>query len=372
MSRDMKKPMNGQNPTGARPIALTRRALIAAVPAAAVLGSLPRAALAQGAPLIRLQKINCFEVRSSDVERTVALYQDLFGMPVQSRHGGRVCLRIGEGPAFMAVRPLEAGETPAFTHIGYSVEGFDVTTQQAALNTLGYETIDAPALSAPGIENPMKTWVRMRGDTPELYFSDARGLIVQLSGAEYCGGTGPLGADCAAPEAADAGLFALHEINHFTVFCSDGAGANKYYQDTFGLKVQAYQGPNGQGPNGPVTGIGDGFQFVMYAGGGGPGAPAGGAPTPANIDHGCMNMHGFDVDDIIAKLEAKGFTKRPDGQRRAGPMQHYISLRMPDRGGAEGGTPELYFTDHDAIPMQLQDTTYCGGGGYLGNECLRG
>lgn len=353
-----------------KPLMLSRRTVLGTLPLLGLAGK----SFAQGAPAIRLRKINCFEIRSSDVERTVALYQELFGMPVQSRHGGRVCLRVGEGPAFMAVRAVEAGETPAFTHIGYSVEDFDLTTQQEALKALGYETIDAPALSAPGIDNPMKTWVRMRGDTPELYFSDARGLIVQLSGEEYCGGSGPLGEDCAAPEAVAAGSFELQDINHFTVFCSDGAGANKYYQDTFGLKVQAYQGPNGQGPNGPVTGIGDGFQFVMYAGGGagGPGAPAaGGAPTPANIDHGCMNMQGFDVDKIIATLEAKGFTKRPDGQRRAGPLQHYISLRMPDRGGAEGGTPELYFTDHDGIPMQLQDTSYCGGGGYLGNECMK-
>src|SRR5690606_40766421 len=65
----------------------------------------------------------------------------------------------------------------------------------------GVQTCALPILSAPGIENPMTTWVRMRDDTPELYFSDARGLIVQLSGDDYCGGTGPLGASCAAPEA---------------------------------------------------------------------------------------------------------------------------------------------------------------------------
>ncbi len=350
------------------PIALTRRALLAAVPFLGVAGKV----FAQGAPAIKLHKINNFELRASDAERTIALYQELFGMPVQSRHGGRTCLRIGEGPAFMAVRQAGAGEMPGFTHIGYSVENFDLTTQQAALKALGYETIDPPALSAPGIENPMKTWVRMRGDTPELYFSDARGLIVQLSGDEYCGGSGPLGANCPAPEPVAAGLFQLNDINHFTVFCSDGNGANEYYQKTFGLKVQAYQGPNGQGPNGPVTGIGDGYQFVMYAGGGGPGAAAGAAPTPANIDHGCMNMHGFNVEEILAKLDSKGFTARPEGQRRAGPLQHYVSLRMPDRGGAEGGTPELYFTDHDGVPMQLQDPSYCGGGGYLGSECLKG
>jgi hypothetical protein len=49
---------------------------------------------------------------------------------------------------------------------------------------------------------------------------------------------------------------------------------------------------------------------------------------------------------------------------------HYVTRRMPDRGGAPGGTPELYFTDPDGILLQLQDVSYCGGGGYLGDECL--
>jgi catechol 2,3-dioxygenase-like lactoylglutathione lyase family enzyme len=338
---------------------LSRRQLLAAMSA---MGIAP-AAFGQGAPAIRLRKINCFEVRVADVARTVAFYQDLFGMPVQARFGDRVCLRVGEGPAFMAVRRLLPGETPAITHLGYSVEDFDVSSQQAALNTLGYTTIEPPPLTAPGIANALRTWVRMRGDTPELYFADARGLIVQLSAEEYCGGSGPLGTVCGAPETAPAGMFGLHEINHFTAFVSDGAGANAYYQQTFGLAVQAYQGPNS-----PVTGIGDGHQFVMYAGGG-PGGP-GGAATPANIHHGCFNMHDFDVDAILAKLTDYGLTAR--GEQTIGPMMHYISLRQPERGGAEGGTPELYFTDPDGILMQLQDTSYCGGGGYLGNECLSG
>jgi hypothetical protein len=52
-------------------------------------------------------------------------------------------------------------------------------------------------------------------------------------------------------------------------------------------------------------------------------------------------------------------------------MRHYVTLRMPNRGGAPGGTPELYFTDPDGLLMQLQDTSYCGGGGLLGEACLK-
>jgi catechol 2,3-dioxygenase-like lactoylglutathione lyase family enzyme len=149
----------------------------------------------------------------------------------------------------------------------------------------------------------------------------------------------------------------LHEINHFTAFVNDGAEANRFYQESFDLSVQAYQGPGS-----PVTGIGDGFQFVMYAGG------RNDAPTPANIHHGCFNMHEFDVDRILAMLTDYGLRARGDAP--AGPLMHYVSLRMPARGGAEGGTPELYFTDPDGILLQLQDVSYCGGGGYLGNECV--
>jgi catechol 2,3-dioxygenase-like lactoylglutathione lyase family enzyme len=332
----------------------TRRSLMAGVPAltlAGMTGAQPAA--------IRLRKLNCFEIRVSDVAAAVDFYQGLFGMPVQSRAGGRVCLKIGEGPQFMAVRQLRDGEVPAITQLGYSVEDYQSDRIGVALESIGFDPIEPPLLSDTGLEHAMKQWVRMRGDTAERYFADARGLIVQLSDPSYCGGTGALGNECAATQAAPEGLLRLDDINHFTVFVSDGTEANHFYQQTFGLSVQSYQGPQS-----PVTGIGDGRQFVMYAGGG-----RGGPPTPANIHHGCLNMHDFDVDRVLSTLTDYGLAPRSDA-RGVGPLMHYVSLRMPERGGAEGGTPELYFTDPDGILLQLQDVSYCGGGGYFGNECL--
>ena len=52
-----------------------------------------------------------------------------------------------------------------------------------------------------------------------------------------------------------------------------------------------------------------------------------------------------------------------------GPVLSYVTMRMEDRGGDKGGTPELYFTDPDGILMQIQDVKYCGGSGYLGEVC---
>ena len=51
------------------------------------------------------------------------------------------------------------------------------------------------------------------------------------------------------------------------------------------------------------------------------------------------------------------------------PLRSYVSMRMPNRGGAKDGTAELYFTDPDGILIQLQDTSYCGGGGPMGEVC---
>lgn len=308
---------------------------------------------------IRLLKLNSFEIRVPDPSASVGFYQRLFGMPVQARPQGRICLRVGDGPQFMAIRRLDAGESPAITQIGYAVEDFELGRVLGQLERIGFQRVAAPPVSDSGLDHRMQTWIRDRGDAEELCFADDRGLIVQLSDPAYCGGGGASGDRCGQPEPVAAGPIRLSELNHFTVFVSDGQGANGFYQESFGLEVQAYQGPGS-----PVTGIGDGRQFVMYAGG------RGGAPTPANIHHGSFNIYDFDVDRVLEALTDSGLTAR--GERQTGPLMHYISLRMPERGGAEGGTPELYFTDPDGILLQLQDLSYCGGGGYLGNECLAG
>lgn len=105
----------------------------------------------------------------------------------------------------------------------------------------------------------------------------------------------------------------------------------------------------------------------MFGGGGGRG---GGAPAPrGSINHLCMSMENFNPDAVIKNLESYGIKPRGNPQGNPGPLVHYISLRMENRGGAKDGTPELYFTDPDGLLIQLQDTKYCGGSGSLGEIC---
>jgi catechol 2,3-dioxygenase-like lactoylglutathione lyase family enzyme len=307
---------------------------------------------------LRLRKLNCFELCVRDVPASVAFYQRVFGMPVQARDGDRVSLRIGAGPQHLRLRAARTGEAPAITQLGYSVEDFDVVRALATLRRRGFAEVEPPARNATGSELALHTWVSVRGETAELFFADERDLVVQLSDTDYCGGGGPAGDVCRIEDAPAPAALAIEEINHLTVFVADGTAANDFYRDLFGLAIQAHQGPQT-----PVLGIGDGYQFVMYA------SPGGATNAATSIHHGCLSLRDFEVERVLAALTEQGLTAR--GDRPLGPLMHYVTRRMPDRGGAAGGTPELYFTDPDGILLQLQDVGYCGGGGYLGDECLQ-
>lgn len=349
---------------------LTRRQLLRSIP---VLALGPRAFAQSAGPPIRVRGINHVTLSVSDVKRSVDFYQGLFGMPVISRQGMTANLQIGAGPQFLGVSPAGAN-APTINHICLGVDDFNVDRITAVLSQRGITRTDAAGNAGGGGPGggPMKMRVRMRGPeaggaregTPELYFSDPDGVLMQLQDPQYCGGGGALGNMCPPPEPSPKkGLLALRGWSHCTIFGSDGARANSFYQDLFGLRVQAYQGPAA-----PVLGVG-GVQFLMFAGGGGRGRASTGAPG-GSINHLCMSMDGFEPATVISALESYGIKPRGSAQGPPGPLVHYISMRMENRGGAKEGTPELYFTDPDGLLIQIQDAKYCGGAGVLGEVCL--
>ena len=224
----------------------------------------------------------------------------------------------------------------------------------------------------------MKVRVITHGsDAPEMFVGDPAGIVFQLHDTSYCGGSGPLGAVCQAEPSPKKGLIAVKDMSHFTVSSSSA----QFYPEVFGMPVQAMQATT------PAYGVGPGVHFLMFTGGGGgargaapagggaarrpaappPGAGRGAAPASANIDHACMSLDNFVPETVTKALTDYGL--KP-GARSDGALVTYISLRMENRGGAPvTGTPELYFTDPDGLAIQLQDTKYCGGGGYLGDVC---
>jgi catechol 2,3-dioxygenase-like lactoylglutathione lyase family enzyme len=390
---------------------LDRRTFLAALPA---LAFVPRA-FAQGAAAapFRANGLSQITLTVSDVKRSLDFYQGLFGMPIQARQGSSVLLRIGAGPRFLALRPAAAGEQPSISALGFGVQGFSVPDAMKALTDRGVTFVPVTA-TKPG---PKQALLRVRradeggsadGSTRDLFVADPSGVVFQLHDTSYCGGSGALGNVCRAAEPSPKpGLIALKDTSHFTIAASD-PNTVQFYLDLFGFQPIAYQAAT------PAWGVG-GVHFLMFIGGGGPtrgggaGAPAGGPgaappagrggdagagrggdagggrgaaaggragggraggapPRAAGIDHACVSMENFDPAAVTKLLVSYGL-KQQEGQTRT-PLATYISLRMPNRGGAEGGTPELYLTDPDGLAIQLQDVKYCGGGGVLGEICI--
>ena len=393
-------------------MAIGRRSFLATLPA---LAAAPRLfAQSSNLPRLRVNGLSQMTLTVSDVKRSVEFYQGLFGMPVQARQGSTVLLRIGNGPRFIALRQAAAGERPSISALGFGVPDFSV---DGAMKTLAAHGFSAAAANAekPG---PKQALIRTRrqneggsadGSTRDLFAADPSGVVFQLHDVSYCGGSGALGNVCGAAEAAPKrGLMALKDTSHFTIAASDPTTV-PMYMELFGFTPMVYQAAT------PAWRVGDGVHFLMFIGGGGPtraggpggaagagragggapggagaadagrgrgaapagaGAPeagrgrAGGAAAPARaagIDHACVAMENFDPAAVTKLLVSYGL-KQQDGQART-PLVTYISLRMPNRGGAEGGTPELYLTDPDGLAIQLQDVKYCGGGGFLGELC---
>jgi catechol 2,3-dioxygenase-like lactoylglutathione lyase family enzyme len=218
------------------------------------------------------------------------------------------------------------------------------------LEELGLErAIEGPSPSG----GPERARLTARDGIPEVYIGDPDGLVTQLVHPTYCGGRGMLGDTCALVEPSPVeGDLALTGISHLTVNVTDPAASNAFYQRVFGFDIQTYQAAS------PLLGVGPGSDFLMFIGAGNGGA---------RVNHACLYVDGFDVEPVQGVLESHGITPRDaDGP---GPMRHWVSMRMPNRGGAPEGTPELYFSDPDGLSIQLQDPAYCGGGGYLGGDC---
>lgn len=151
---------------------LSRRELLGALVAIAVPAPAPHQ---QPPPLIGIAtQLNHATLYVSDVARSQAFYQRLFGMPVLTRQGVGVNLRAGSG--FVGLYPGGDRGAPRIDHICLSVDEFDATR---ILPKLRAERLEAEIVR--------------RGDTEELYFSDPDGIGVQIQDTSYRGGVGRLG-----------------------------------------------------------------------------------------------------------------------------------------------------------------------------------
>jgi catechol 2,3-dioxygenase-like lactoylglutathione lyase family enzyme len=120
-----------------------------------------------------VKQLNHVTVFVESVQKSVEFYQRLFGMPVLTPQGQGINLRAGSG--FLGIYPAES-RPKGINHVCLGLEKFDADVTLRKLKNAG---VDAN--------------IRLRGDTKELYFTDANDVRVQLQDVRYRGGIGPLG-----------------------------------------------------------------------------------------------------------------------------------------------------------------------------------
>jgi catechol 2,3-dioxygenase-like lactoylglutathione lyase family enzyme len=152
---------------------MSRRELLGALALLTATASAPEPAV--GAPVGTVASFNHVSVFVPDVKKSVALYQDLFGLPILTRQDPGVNLNCGTG--FLGIYPLSANATASrIDHL-----------------CLGMPSFDADAVLKQLTDRGIKANIRLRGETKELYFTDPDGIRVQLQDVRYKGGTGVLG-----------------------------------------------------------------------------------------------------------------------------------------------------------------------------------
>lgn len=149
---------------------ISRRDLLGALTASALAAPAAGAAEPEVGTVSQLNHVTAY-VQS--VPKSVEFYQRLFGMPVLTPQEPGFNLRAGAG--FLGLYPAQ-GRPTGIDHVCFGLEKFDA---DAVLKKL----------AAAGVSGS----IRLRGETKELYFTDADGVRVQLQDVRYRGGIGPLG-----------------------------------------------------------------------------------------------------------------------------------------------------------------------------------
>jgi catechol 2,3-dioxygenase-like lactoylglutathione lyase family enzyme len=154
---------------------LSRRDLVGLL---AALVAVPGTGAAQPAAL-KAATLNHASLIVSDLDRSVAFYQRVFGLPVKSTQQGGVNLAVGD--AFLGLYQGGANAMPHINHFCFGLSGFDPVATVAALEAQGL-----PAES------------RTRDGVTQVYTADPDNLRVQLQDVSFCGGLGALGNECRA------------------------------------------------------------------------------------------------------------------------------------------------------------------------------
>src|SRR5437667_11755261 len=248
---------------------------------------------------VRVSTLNHVSFGCADLRSTVQWYGRVFGMPVhafQDYGGGQTVVRIGDGPAYMALsqRNLNSIGQPASRrpHFCWGVEDFNVDRILRALSEM-----QAPAQA-----------VLREGKTINgVNFDDPDGFPLQFNPVNACGGGGFLGDVCdrsarADRQPGDPPPIPVRTLNHVRLTVPVVRRTLEWYLKLTDMHLQTYQEPEG-GPRTPgyvglpipILRVGSGPQFVALIEGSGP---------EVFRPHVGFDVEGLDLDYIIKSLAA--------------------------------------------------------------------
>ena len=272
-------------------------------------------------------------------------YQRVFGMPImyhqaQPGTGGWPILKVGDGPSYLGVGyvgPFRPAREPLVSHhFSMGIRNFNLDRIMRALSEMGVKE------GGTGLRDMQHV------GTPEPGFVDLDGNRPQFMDESCCGGGGYLGDLCDYSAKAirlpgDPPPIAVQTLNHCKIGVRNLQRTIAWYQKLTDMKLVTYQelegGPRTAGYEGGPVAI---LQF-------------GAGPQHLALTEGIVRPHfgfgikGFDVSQIMKRL-----------------AEHGVPARVRMR---EGVTPEVLLEDPEGLELQLQDVSYCGGGGVLGNVC---
>src|SRR5260221_7039930 len=125
---------------------VARRQLLVSLAGIGTAGASPfRAVLSGqgGSPPIRVRSLTHFGIAVPDPRRTIDFYQGLFGMPVQAHVGTTTILRVGAGPQFLSIRPVQVNASPSIIHYGLGVPDFNDDRMMTRIAPHGEAKTDA-------------------------------------------------------------------------------------------------------------------------------------------------------------------------------------------------------------------------------------
>ena len=158
-----------------------------------------------------------------------------------------------------------------------------------------------------------------------------RDLIVSLSALVMARPT--MAAQSSAPP------IAARTFNHLVLQVSDPQRSQNFYQRLFGLRPIKTRGAR------PLLVVGSGPQYLGVG-------PVQKGEKPA-LSHFCFGVKDFNSDRIMKTL-----------------ADHGVKGKLDMLAATDGGkVPAVYIHDPDGFEIQLQDESYCGGAGPLGNVC---